>query len=233
MQTIIAKVETKLKKRPVDSAQLQPGEFLVVSTGKSYGIVFEEPAENGHTKVILAANSGTFYAFNKHWEGLDGGTLHLDAIPSEWKSAAKPYVSILVKAFQDAGIVSPRVLAYACATIGNESSWNPKAENKTDPYAGTPWSGKGLAQVTTPENYKALTQKTGIDFVNQPELMFDPYSSLRAKAAFYQMNHLIPYIEQGDYESAAGMYNAGDPNYRSDYTRRVAQQTSQWERVFS
>jgi len=233
MQTIIAKVETKLKKRPIASALLQPGEFLVVPRGKSYGILLEEPAENGHTKVSLAANSGTFYAFNRHWEGLNGGKLHLDAIPSEWKSAAKPYVPILVRAFQDDGIVSPRVLAYACATIGNESSWNPKAENTTDGYAGTPWSGKGLAQITTPENYRALAEKTGIDFVNQPELMFDPYSALRAKAAFYQMNRMISYIEQGDYESTAGIYNAGDPNYRSPYTRRVAQQTPQWEGVFS
>ncbi len=161
------------------------------------------------------------------------GTLNLNAMPSEWQSAAKPYVSILVKAFQDAGIVNPKVLAYACATIGNESSWNPHAENKTDGFAGTAWSGKGLAQVTTPGNYKALTQKTGIDFVNYPDLMFDPYSALRAKAAFYQMNHMVPYIEQAEYQSAAGIYNAGDPNYRSDYTRRVAQQTPQWERIFS
>jgi predicted chitinase len=70
MQTITAKVETKLKKRPVDSAQLQPDEFVDVPPGKSYGIDTIEAAENGHFKIVLAANSGTFFVFTAHWDGL-------------------------------------------------------------------------------------------------------------------------------------------------------------------
>lgn len=70
MQTITAKAETKLKKRPIDSSQLQPDEFVGVPAGKSYGVEAIESAENGHCKVVLAANSGTFFAFNEHWEGL-------------------------------------------------------------------------------------------------------------------------------------------------------------------
>jgi Putative peptidoglycan binding domain/Transglycosylase SLT domain len=165
--------------------------------------------------------------------GFDTTGINLNKIPNEWKFSATPYVPTLVKAFQDGGISDSKVLAYACATIGNESSWNPAAENRNDAYAGTPWSGKGLAQITTPENYKALALKTGIDFVNHPNLMFDPYNSLRAKAAFYEMNGMIPYIVGGDYESAAGIYNAGDPNFRSSYTRGVAEDTPQWLGVFS
>lgn len=158
--------------------------------------------------------------------------LNLNAIPQEWKSAAKPHVPTLVKAFRDEGIMDPKVWAYACATICHESSWNPAAENRNDGFAGTSWSGKGLAQVTTPENYKALTKKTGIDFVNNPRLMFKPYESLRAKAAFYQMNGMIPYIERGEYESAAGIYNAGKATFRSPYTLKVAKSTPLWEGVF-
>lgn len=161
------------------------------------------------------------------------GAINLSAIPSDWKSVATPYLPALVKAFHDTGIGSSNVLAYACATICHESSWNPAAENRNDDFAGGPWSGKGLAQITTPENYKALTELTGIDFVNDPRLMFDPYSSLRAKAAFYKMNGMIAYIERGDYQSAAGIYNAGDPNFRSPYTRTVAEDTPLWEGVFS
>lgn len=70
MQTITAKTETKLKKKPVDSSKLQPGEFLLVPPGKSYGVEKIEAAENGHYKITLAANSGTFFAFNAHWDGL-------------------------------------------------------------------------------------------------------------------------------------------------------------------
>ncbi len=70
MKTITASVATILKKRPLASSQLQTNEMLSVPAGKTFGVDKVEPAENGHSKVTLAANSGTFYAFNQHWNGL-------------------------------------------------------------------------------------------------------------------------------------------------------------------
>ncbi|MBW4442540.1 MAG: hypothetical protein KME10_15170 [Plectolyngbya sp. WJT66-NPBG17] len=75
MHTIVAKAETKLKKKLLDSSQLQPHEVVIVPAGKSYGIVSFETAEDGHFKVTLAANSGTFYVFNEHWEGLSNSAV--------------------------------------------------------------------------------------------------------------------------------------------------------------
>jgi predicted chitinase len=71
MQIITAKVNTKLKKLPVESSLLKPEQIVLVPARKSYGVERIELADNGHIKVILAANSGTFYAFTQHWEGLD------------------------------------------------------------------------------------------------------------------------------------------------------------------
>jgi predicted chitinase len=71
MNNITAKVNTKLKKLPVDSSQLSPDQMLDVPAGKAYGYESFEQSENGHVKVVLAANSGTFYAFVNHWEGLN------------------------------------------------------------------------------------------------------------------------------------------------------------------
>ncbi|OYE06697.1 FG-GAP-like repeat-containing protein [Nostoc sp. 'Peltigera membranacea cyanobiont' 232] len=154
-------------------------------------------------------------------------------IPSTWSNAASPYIPTLIEAFASQGITSVKALAYAASTICFESSWNPQAENTTDRYAGTSWSGKGLAQITTPGNYSQISKLTGIDFVGHPEYMFDPRNSLIAKAAFYKMTDMISYIERGDYESAAGIYNAGDAGYRSSYTRNVANAVSQWLGVFA
>jgi predicted chitinase len=70
MQTITAKIATKLKRRPIDSSQLQPNEFISVPVGKSYGVDKISPIENGHYKVTLAANSGTFFVFGGHWDGI-------------------------------------------------------------------------------------------------------------------------------------------------------------------
>ena len=68
--------------------------------------------------------------------------------------------------------------------------------------------------------------------INKPALMFDPYSTLRAKAAFYVIQQMVPLIQAGSYESAAGIYNAGNPRFRSSYTRNVAADTLKWIPVF-
>ncbi len=124
------------------------------------------------------------------------------------------------------------MLAYAAATIGRESSWNPRAANTSDRASKTGYPGAGLAQITWKDNYRAVSKVTGIDFINKPALMFDPYSALRAKAAFYVINRMVPLIQAGSYESAAGIYNAGNPRFRSSYTRNVAADTLKWIPVF-
>jgi predicted chitinase len=70
MQKITATLETKLKKKPICSSELQPNEMIDVPVGKCYGVDEIEPADGGHSKVILADDSGTFYVFNQHWDGL-------------------------------------------------------------------------------------------------------------------------------------------------------------------
>ncbi len=159
--------------------------------------------------------------------------INLNAIPRIWKPKATRYIELLVRAFRETGVTNPTVCAYACASICHESSWNPKIENTTDSAARTPWSGKGLAQVTLESNYQKITDLTGINFMANPNLMFIPYYSLRAKAAHFVIHGMIPFIEQGQFEAAAGIYNAGKPDYRSNYTKNVANSTLEWLPVFS
>ncbi|MDQ7089393.1 MAG: LysM peptidoglycan-binding domain-containing protein [Methylococcales bacterium] len=159
--------------------------------------------------------------------------INLNAIPRIWKPKATRYVALLARAFKETGVTNPTVYAYACASISHESSWNPKIENLHDSAARTAWSGKGLAQVTLESNYRKITELTGINFMTNPNLMFIPYYSLRAKAAHFVIHGMIPLIEQGQFEAAAGIYNAGKPDYRSNYTKNVANSTLEWLAVFS
>jgi predicted chitinase/LysM repeat protein len=159
--------------------------------------------------------------------------INLNAIPRIWKPKATRYIELLVRAFKETGISNSTVCAYACASICHESSWNPKIENMHDSASRTAFSGKGLAQVTLESNYQKITNLTGIDFIVNPNLMFIPYYSLRAKAAHFSIHGMIPLIEQGQFEAAAGIYNAGKPDYRSNYTQNVARSTLEWLAVFS
>lgn len=159
--------------------------------------------------------------------------INLKAIPRIWRPKATRYITLLVRAFRETGVTHPGVYAYACASITHESSWNPKIENTHDSASKTPWSGKGLAQVTLESNYQKITDLTKINFMANPNLMFIPYYSLRAKAAHFVIHGMIPLIEQGQYEAAAGIYNAGKPTYRSNYTKNVANSTLLWLSVFS
>jgi len=161
----------------------------------------------------------------------------LEKIPvigmNDWRPGARPYVARLVQAFESQGIARPAVCAYACASISRESSWNPKAENKSDPAAHTGYPGRGLAQITWRDNYAQVGAATGIDFLGNPDLMFDPDNALRAKAAFFKLKGMLPYIDAGNFESAAGIYNTGRPTTRSKYTLNVANDTPRWLPVFS
>jgi len=62
--------------------------------------------------------------------------------------------------------------------------------------------------------------------------MFDPYCALRAKAAFFKRNSMIPFIEAEDYESIHRLYGAVNAKFRSVYTRRVENDVPFWIPVF-
>lgn len=178
MQTITAKVETKLKKRPVDSAQLQPTEVLAVPIGKSYGVDSFEPAENGHVKVILAANSGTFYAFVQHWDGLVDGTQLITKQEAEALFGNPIYdtelkdLNACLKRYQ---INTPARLRHFLSQIAHESGglkWMKELasgddyEGRSDlgnnqPGDGRRFKGAGVIQLTGRANYQAFADEIG------------------------------------------------------------------------
>lgn len=178
MQTITAKVETKLKKRPVDSAQLQPGEFLVVPSGKSYGIDTAEAANNGHTKVRLAANSGTFFAFNAHWDGLNDGSQVISKAKAEAIFGNPIYdaelkdLNACLNRYQ---IKTPARMRHFLSQIAHESGglrWIKELDDgdylegredlgNTQLGDGPKYKGAGVIQLTGRANYQVFSRAIG------------------------------------------------------------------------
>jgi GH24 family phage-related lysozyme (muramidase) len=68
--TITAKRGTILKKRPVQSSELNSNEKVDVPAGKTYQIVWRSKEADGHVKVSLAYNAGNWYIFAPHWDGI-------------------------------------------------------------------------------------------------------------------------------------------------------------------
>ena len=68
--TITAKRGTILKKRPVQSSELNSNEKVDVPAGKTYQIVWRSKEADGHVKVSLAYNAGNWYIFAPHWDGV-------------------------------------------------------------------------------------------------------------------------------------------------------------------
>jgi GH24 family phage-related lysozyme (muramidase) len=65
---IIATENTMLKKRPTQSYNLNESEKVSVPKGKTYKVLSAETSVDGHTKVVLDYNAGTWFVYNSHWD---------------------------------------------------------------------------------------------------------------------------------------------------------------------
>ncbi len=178
MQFITAKVDTKLKKRLADSAQLQANEMIGVAVGKSYGVDKVESATNGHSKVTLASNSGTFYIFDQHWDGLAMGK----QIITQQQASAVFGTSLSDSELQDLNsclkryqINTPARIRHFLSQIAHESGglrWLKELDSgeylegrddlgNVHPGDGPKYKGAGVIQLTGRANYQAFSKSIG------------------------------------------------------------------------
>lgn len=183
MRTITAKTETKLKKRPIDSSQLQTTELVLVPVGKTYGVDQIEPAEDGHSRVLLAANSGTFYIFDQHWDGICNGSQIISQQQAEavfGNSISENQLKDLNDCLNRYQINTPDRIRHFLSQIAHESGglqWLKELDDgsylegrddlgNVNPGDGPRFKGAGVIQLTGRANYEALSQS-----INDPCIM--------------------------------------------------------------
>ncbi|MGB5631478.1 MAG: glycoside hydrolase family protein, partial [Waterburya sp.] len=66
--TIKAVAQTCLKKSVAQSSQLSDNQKVAVPVGKTYEVLNHTPAEQGHYKVELNYDAGTWYIWSGHWQ---------------------------------------------------------------------------------------------------------------------------------------------------------------------
>lgn len=118
---------------------------------------------------------------------------------------------------EDAKVADIRWAAYMLATVKHECAgkWQPIAEygkgagkkyGITDPQTGQAYYGRGFVQLTWRENYAAMAQVFGLDFVHEPDLV------MRPEVAYGIMSHGM---RKGSFTGVRlGMFIDGD---KGDY----------------
>lgn len=120
--------------------------------------------------------------------------------------------------------LSVRDLAYVLATAYHETArtmqpvreygkGKGKSYGKADPLTGQFYYGRGYVQLTWKYNYKKAGDKLGLDLVNKPDLVLDPFISVRILftgmiEGWFTGKRLANY--QGDWKNARRIINGTD-----------------------
>ena len=80
-----------------------------------------------------------------------------------------------------------------------------------DENSGDGWKyrGRGFIQLTGKDNYKSLSEYTGIDFVNNPDLLLEEANALISAIWFWNKNNLNKYADLDDINSITKKINGG------------------------
>ncbi len=90
---------------------------------------------------------------------------------------------------------------------------------------GFRFRGGGLLQNTFRDGYKWLSDKTGIDFINNPDLILIEENAMLAACLFWKENGLNKYADLDDLDGVSDTINKGRKTYKigdsNGYSHRV------------
>lgn len=80
-----------------------------------------------------------------------------------------------------------------------------------DECSGDGWKyrGRGFIQLTGKNNYKALSNDTGIDYVSNPDLLLNEADAMIAALWYWKKNNLNSYTDKGDIDGVSDIINFG------------------------
>lgn len=84
-----------------------------------------------------------------------------------------------------------------------------------DEKSGDGWRyrGRGFIQLTFKDNYKSATKDTGVDYVNNPDLLLNEADAMIVAIWFWKKNNLTKYALLDDIETITKRINGGLNGY--------------------
>ena len=97
--------------------------------------------------------------------------------------------------------------------------WGKNNLGNTQPGDGWLFRGGGIFQITGRGNYAKLSKDTGIDFVNNPELITDEVNSLIAAIWYWNMRGLNKWADSDNLDAISDLINLGKvtPRYGDSF----------------
>lgn len=108
--------------------------------------------------------------------------------------------------------------------------WGKTNLGNTQPNDGWLLRGAGIYQITGRSNFQKLSDDTGIDFINHPELILEETNSVIAAIWFWNSRKLNNYADKDDVLSISKIINLG--NVKSKGTPKHLNERKQWTEAF-
>lgn len=108
--------------------------------------------------------------------------------------------------------------------------WGRVNLGNTQPNDGWLLRGAGIFQITGRANMQKLSDDTGIDFINHPELLLEEANSLIAAIWYWNSRGLNKYADKDDVLSISKVINLG--NAKAKGTPKHLAERKQWVETF-
>lgn len=85
-----------------------------------------------------------------------------------------------------------------------------------DESSGEGWKyrGRGFIQITGKNNYKKLSEYTGVDYINNPDLLLNEADSIISALWYWKVNNLNRFADIDNIDKVSDMVNIGRPTER-------------------
>jgi len=245
---IKAKVNTVLKRYPVDSSTLPADQKQSIVAGTEVPAITYDATDNNFSFIsMLDGFLGKWYGFSPHVEVFENGKLILPdlitleqlkriAIFAARNRIAKllPYLNSTMRRY---AINTPLRIAHFLAQTAHESDgFNTNREyasgeayegrldlGNTQAGDGARFRGRGLIQVTGRANVRECGEALGIDLISNPERLEDFDLACLSAGWFWDKHKLNAIADRDDVNKITRIINGGTNGLadRIDYLKRA------------